>query len=272
MDKLKFSDNFLYKTGERIIPGAVSESALSEHYARYLFALEMCKGKKVLNVACGAGYGSEVLLKVANEVFNVDISEQLVAYGNLRYGNYKNHFVTMDAQKMSFPDQFFDVVVSFETFEHLPKYKKFISECSRVLRPGGALIISMPNKNVTSPGLSTPLNQFHFKEWTLSQFKRLVLKKFKLTGLYGQNLSQPAKYQTFITSNFFRLFSGYAYSKMPASILKLLKHHVFKFKDIPLQNIKLNITHKIKSAKDVDFVPNQKNLAYAIMLIVLKKI
>ena len=271
MDKLKFSNSFLYKTGERIIPGSVSELVLSEHYTRYIFVQDLCKDKKVLNVACGAGYGSEVLLKNASEVFNIDISEQLVAYGNLRYGSFNNHFLNMDAQKMTFPDKYFDVIVSFETFEHLPRYKDFLNECYRVLKPGGIAVISMPNKNITSPGLQKPLNQFHFKEWTLPEFTKAISKKFKINKLYGQNFTFPIKHNKIATNVIFRNLVSYFYSKMPAFILKTIKIYFLQFKDIPMQDIRLSSTHKIKNAKPTDVILNKNGQAYSIVLAILKK-
>lgn len=151
MDTLKFSDDFLFNTGEKIIPGAVSSGVISEHITRYLFSSDFCQDKVILNVACGSGYGSEILIKRAQNVFNIDISEKLVAYGNSRYGKYNNHFLQMDAQDLKFPENYFDVVVSFETLEHLPYPEKFLSECCRVLKTDGKLILSTPNKIITSP-------------------------------------------------------------------------------------------------------------------------
>lgn len=271
MDPLKFDDSFLYKTGERIIPGSVSPAALSEHYTRYFFALDLCRGKKVLNVACGAGYGSEVLAQSASEIFNVDFSEQSVAYGNRHYGSYKNHFLTMDAQKMDFPDNFFDVIVSFETFEHLPRYRKFLNECFRVLKKDGQLILSMPNKNITSPGLKKPLNPFHFKEWTITEFRKAIAGRFKILSLYGQNFTQPNRYSGLLTGKPVRALFSLIYAYTPAFIFKLIKVYGLKYKVVSLSEIKLLDKDRLFKAKNEDFALNARGLGYAIMLFILKK-
>ncbi len=272
MNKINFDDDFIYKTGERIIPGAVSVASLSEHYTRYYFVKDLCRGKRVLNVACGAGYGSEVLIGSAKEVYNIDISEKLVAYGNLKYGNYKNHFLTMDAQKMSFPDGYFDIIVSFETFEHLPKYKSFLSECHRVLGKDGQMVVSMPNKNITSPNLKKPLNPFHFKEWTVAEFKKAIAGIYDLRSLYGQNFTPPNNYSKLFSSKISRFLRNFIYTHTPAVIFKIIKIHFLKFKEIPAKEIRLFDKDKIVRAKDVDFQLNKKGLGYAIMIVLLKKV
>lgn len=271
MDPLKFDNSFIYKTGERIIPGSVSAATLSEHYTRYYFALELCRGKKILNVACGAGYGSEILLQSASEVYNIDLSEQLVAYGNLHYGNYKNHFLTMDAQKMDFPDEFFDVIVSFETFEHLPQYQEFLDECYRILKKDGRFIISMPNKNITSPDLVKPRNPFHFKEWTVPEFEKLISSQFKILSLYGQNKTHPrVNYPYF--GKIYRSVSGLLYIYTPAFILRIVKVYFLKYKTVLFSEVKLLSKDRIIAAQDIEFDTHQTGLSYAILIVILKKL
>ncbi len=247
MEKLIFSDQFLYKSNERIIPGSVSQAALSEHFARYLFAKKYSQGKRVLNVASGCGYGSEILNSSAREIFNIDISEQLVAYGNLNYGNYKNHFLTMDAQKMAFPDKYFDLIVTFETFEHLPKYSNFLTECHRVLKDNGKIILSMPNKKITSPSFDKPVNMFHFKEWTIEEFERIIDGKYQIDRFYGQNFTTPNHYSKLFSITIFQKLLNFLYQNIPATIFKFIKKHYLKFKVYRPNEVRLDKKDKINN-------------------------
>lgn len=270
MDKILFTDSFLYKTGERIIPGAVSLKTLSEHYARYIFARKYCDNNIVLNVASGCGYGSEVLIGNRNEVYNVDISENLTAYGNKRYGSYKNHFLCMDAQNLRFPDAFFDVVVSFETIEHLPHPKKFIKECHRVLKNNGILILSTPNKIITSPFSTKPYNQFHYKEWDFTGLRNLFRKYFMVDGLFGQNFrqQQKASYLWRFNIKLLRILID----NTPGFIFKIIKKRILGYKAISADKIRIEKEHLIKKATEIDFALNSEKYSYGVFILVLKKI
>jgi len=271
MDKLKFSSSFLYKTGERIIPGSVSESVISEHYSRYDFASEFCMDKKVLNVASGCGYGSEVLMKSAVETFNVDISENLVAYGNNKYGSYRNHFLKMDAQNLQFPDKFFDAIVSFETFEHLPDYRKFLDECHRVLKDDGILIVSTPNKIITSPGLDNPINRFHFKEWKFKELNSELHNFFNINGVYGQHFTKPMVVSGTKIDKNKRAITYFCYNFIPAFIFKLIKKYYLRYREIPANNVVIHEKDRVKKANEIDFDLNNDKYAYAVIIFVLNK-
>lgn len=271
MSQLKFSNSFLYRTGERIIPGAVSESVLSEHYSRYIFASEFCQNKKVLNVASGCGYGSEVLLKTVAEVFNVDIDEELIAYGNKKYANYKNHFVKMDAQNMQLPDKFFDSIVSFETFEHLPDHRKFIMECSRVLKNDGSIILSMPNKIISSPGLEKPANKFHFKEWEYNELIEELSDAFDIHGVFGQNFMTPTVTPDTGLSRILWSIIYFCYDLTPAVLLKYVKKYYLGYKEVLASDVVVEQSHRINPADEANFYLDSSGRAYAIIILILSK-
>ena len=107
-------------TGERFLPGCTGEIAY-EHWHRYAFARQFVKDKRVLDAACGEGYGSAVLGTVAASVVGVDIDKDAVAEAGRRYGRPPEvSFVEESCTALSLPDASFDVVVSFETIEHVP--------------------------------------------------------------------------------------------------------------------------------------------------------
>jgi len=171
-------------TGERMIPEHNSGDIIySEHLLRYSFAKQFVKGKTVLDVACGSGYGSQMLGKAgAGSVTGVDISEKAVAYANQKYKEKNTSFVVADGTKLPFDNNQFDVVVSFETIEHLEDHVAFVEQINRVLKQDGLLIISSPNKDVYPEG-----NEFHFKELTEQEFANALKKHFRNIQLLKQN-------------------------------------------------------------------------------------
>ena len=110
-DKLEF-------TGERFTPECVRE-IWYEHYHRYAFAGGLVRGRKVLDAACGEGYGSAMLARSAASVTGVDISEASIEHARRRYRAPHLEFRSADCLNLPFDDDSFDSIVSFETLEHL---------------------------------------------------------------------------------------------------------------------------------------------------------
>jgi ubiquinone/menaquinone biosynthesis C-methylase UbiE len=170
-------------TGERIHPGMAGEQVFREHEARYVFASKFVQGKKVLDVACGIGIGTECLLKGgAQTCVGLDIDPFAVAYARAAYGNCV--FARCDATSLCLADDAVDVVVSFETIEHLRDHASFLRECKRVLRPGGILICSTPNQTLSRWGEPNP---FHLQEFELEEFNCLLGQFFTAVKLYSQS-------------------------------------------------------------------------------------
>lgn len=267
MNNLKIPDTYIFKTGERVIPGSVTLLALQEHCARYDFAKSYCKKKLVLNAASGSGYGSIILLQAAKEVFNIDISELSTAYGNKFYGKFNNHFLTMDAHTTDFPSKIFDVIVSFETIEHLPNPKKFVEECSRLLKKNGLLIVSTPNKVITSPNTAKPRNAHHFQEWEVDTFTQFMKEKFSLEKLYGQYRTVPlSNYRSDVVNNFISIILKY----LPIVVIKFIKKNIIHYKNPDILKLKIPNTYKVKEAKPVDFYLDDRNKAYGIVIGIFK--
>ena len=101
-------------TGERFMPEVAGQIAF-EHLHRYHFAARFCAGKQVVDVACGEGYGSQILSGVADSVTGIDISAEAVAHAAGRYGSDRLRFVEASAALLPLEDDSVDVVVSFET-------------------------------------------------------------------------------------------------------------------------------------------------------------
>jgi len=134
-------------TGERFVPGIAGEIAY-EHWHRYAFARRFVAGKRVLDVACGEGYGSALLAQVAAAVTGIDIDAAAVAHARESYAALSNlRFDEGSAAALPLADASVDVVVSFETIEHLPRadQPRMLAEIARVLTVEGVLVLSTPN-------------------------------------------------------------------------------------------------------------------------------
>jgi O-antigen biosynthesis protein len=173
-------------TGERYVPEIHGNIEL-EHLHRYLFVSKLVLGKDVLDIASGEGYGSAMLARFADSVIGVDISYEAVAHASNRY-NLKNlEFLAGSCAAIPLNDATVDVVVSFETIEHHREHEDMMREIRRVLRPGGILVISSPDK-VEFNAVFGSTNEFHIKELLREEFDALLGRYFKNHILYGQKI------------------------------------------------------------------------------------
>jgi len=173
-------------TGERFTPECVREMAY-EHWHRYAWAAELVQGREVLDAACGEGYGSHLLAARAKAVTGLDIGEEAVAHARERYQRDNLRFDQGDATKLPYEDDRFDVVVSFETLEHLESQEKLLAEFRRVLRPEGFLVISSPDRKTYSDETGYD-NPFHVRELYRDELESLITSTFPSFRLYGQKL------------------------------------------------------------------------------------
>lgn len=175
-------------TGERFTPECVREIR-HEHFHRYVFARTHCGGARVLDAACGEGYGSALLAGVSESVVGVDLDEDTIAHARGRYGQAANlEFRVADCTSLPFEDASFDRVVSFETLEHLEAHDALLGEFARVLAPGGVLIISTPDRARYSDERGFE-NEFHLRELYREEFEALLGAHFPARRLLGQKLA-----------------------------------------------------------------------------------
>jgi ubiquinone/menaquinone biosynthesis C-methylase UbiE len=174
-------------TGERFTPECVRE-IWYEHYHRYAFALPLARGKRVLDAACGEGYGSALIAGEAQSVLGLDVSAAAVAHAQSRYGSRGARFEQADVTALDhLPTAGFDLILSFETLEHLQAQEQMLAGFRRLLSPNGLLLVSTPDKRNYSdlPGFH---NEHHVRELYRDEFEQLLAQNFSEVRLYAHKL------------------------------------------------------------------------------------
>lgn len=182
------TDSVLPFTGERFTPECVREIAY-EHWHRYAFARMLAPGRRVLDAACGEGYGSALLAGVGADVLGVDIDAVAIDHARLRYGGTPGlQFEQADATRLDhLADASFDLVVSFETLEHVEAQEHLLDGFARLLRPEGLLLISTPDRRNYSE-LAGEINPHHVRELYRDEFEAFLAPRFTHVRLYAQKL------------------------------------------------------------------------------------
>jgi 2-polyprenyl-3-methyl-5-hydroxy-6-metoxy-1,4-benzoquinol methylase len=174
-------------TGERFTP-EVGGAIWYEHWHRYCAVRTLAAGKRVLDAACGEGYGSALLADVASKVTGIDIDPEAIRHAVSRYGDKSNlRFVRSSCAALPLADASIDVVISFETIEHVAHQEAMLAEFRRVLVPEGILVVSSPNKLVYS-GEAGCVNEYHVKELTREELAAILAAAFPRQAWYGQRM------------------------------------------------------------------------------------
>ena len=177
---------------ERIDPVATEPGILALHLKRYDFALPYCGNATVLDVACGLGYGTAHLARVAAYVRGIDVSPEAIAVAAERYRRPNIEFQLGDAQALREQDRSYDVVCSFETIEHVADPEMMLREVVRVLRDGGTFLVSTPKADEST---HAPSNPFHRSEWSAADFEALLSRFFVGVELFGQRRIQTTAHR-----------------------------------------------------------------------------
>lgn len=150
------------------------------HLARYTLACDWIRrGDRVLDMACGLGYGAHVLRagSPAAEVLGVDASERAIEYARAHFAGKALRFEQGDAGALAMlPDESVDTVVCMETLEHVPEPRRVLAELARVLSPGGRLVVSVPNRWGDTRGPFP--NPHHLHEYTWDELREQLEAHF----------------------------------------------------------------------------------------------
>jgi len=174
-------------TGERFVPWLEGQIAY-EHLHRYEAVRPLCIGKRVLDVASGEGYGSAHLARDATSVVGIDVDAESVEHARVTYPLEHLRFETANATTLPLEAGSVDVIVCFETLEHLTEHEALMLEFKRVLVADGILVISSPNKAIYSDEADYQ-NPHHVRELYYDEFHDLLRANFAAIAVYGQQLA-----------------------------------------------------------------------------------
>ncbi len=161
------------------------------HRKAYEKAMEFTEDKKVLDLGCNTGYGSHIIHPSCREIVGVDVSEEAIRAARDSYGKEGIEFQVIDGKTLPFDDDSFDLVISFQVIEHIIKYEEYLNEIKRVLKSGGKVIFTTPNRLIRLyPGMK-PWNEFHVKEYSPEELRELMNEYFSRSEIYGLFAPEP---------------------------------------------------------------------------------
>jgi O-antigen biosynthesis protein len=175
-------------TGERFLPWIRGSTTAYEHLHRYAYAATLVKNKHVLDLACGEGYGSNILAVNATSVVGIDIDEGVVRHASAKYGSSRLRFLSGPITAVPIPETHsFDAIVCFEAIEHIDNHEALLGEVKRLLKPDGLFIVSTPNKAIYHDEARDE-NPFHVKELYFEEFRDLLARYFQNVQFLGQRI------------------------------------------------------------------------------------
>lgn len=184
------------KTGERMVPELYRSEADYILYLRHLFAYETAAARlepadAVLDIGCGAGYGTRLLSDHARHVTGVDVSADTVAAAAAAYASNSCAFMAYDGTRLPFADGQFDAVTSFQTIEHVTDDGRFVAEAARVLKPGALFVLTTPNRATRLREGQRPWNRFHVREYSSAQLAAVLSNSFSEVEIHGVRATEP---------------------------------------------------------------------------------
>jgi ubiquinone/menaquinone biosynthesis C-methylase UbiE len=176
-------------TGERFLPWLDQSLIAYEHLHRYAYVATFVKGKRVLDLASGEGYGTKMMSDAgASSVTGIDIDDKAVEHAQSRYGSATVQFLKGSISAVPIQDDHsFDLIVCFEAIEHIEDHDQLLKEVKRLLKPDGIFIVSTPNK-LTYHDEAREENPFHVKELYFDEFQKLLAGYFRNVSFLGQRV------------------------------------------------------------------------------------
>lgn len=174
-------------TGERTLPDVPAENYwFRRHLAVYDWVGARSSGARVLDMACGEGYGAAALLRGgASRVLGVDANPDAHEHARLRYRTAGLSFERGLAESWG-TGETFDVITFMQTIEHVQEPEAVLRHLAELLAPSGAVYVSTPNVLTLAPaGALKSDNPWHLREYRADQFRALCESVFEIVDIYG---------------------------------------------------------------------------------------
>jgi SAM-dependent methyltransferase len=175
-------------TGERTLPDVPAENYwYRRHLVVYEWIAKRVAGAAVLDMACGEGYGSDVLARSAATVVGVDGNPEALEHARLKYTRPGSSFAWGAVETFGEPGSY-DAVVFLQTIEHVVDPPAVLSHFASIMRPGGVAYVSTPNVlTLAAPGAAKSDNPWHLREYRVEEFSELcrgVFPRVEMLGLF----------------------------------------------------------------------------------------
>jgi len=180
----------LKMTGERLVPNDIYTPIEYIQYLRHLFVYETVKSEiknddNVIEVGFGEGYGTHMLSSACKSIIGLDIDARIVDYANNKYGHEKCTYQLYDGKVIPFDNNTFDITILFQVIEHIKKDINFIAQLHRVLKQGGRLFLTTPNKATRLKPGEKPWNRYHIREYYSHELEAAIRNSFDNVNVYG---------------------------------------------------------------------------------------
>ena len=238
------------------------------HLRAYEEAARMAVDKRVLDLGCNNGYGSNVISEYSKEIVGVDVSPDVIKEARRQFKSGNIRFQVIDGKSLPFEDNRFDLVVSYQVIEHIIDYESYFSEIIRVLAPKGKAVFTTPNAALRlDPGMK-PWNKFHVREFTGIDLKNLLLKFFEnvyIQGLFSDGPLYSIEYNRIKRAREnARKFRSKIKDALPVSIVQKLR----KIKNLLKKNKRM-INFKADQYSTKELFYSEENLEKALDLMAI---
>ncbi len=215
-------------------PENISEIEFIRILSPYIFTQGIVKDKSILDIGCGFGHGTWLMISNgAKQVVAFDLDKIKTQQVRGFCSNFSNYSLfVMDAQRLGFMEQSFQIVTCFEVIEHIPESDLLLSEIQRTLKRDGILLLSTPNRAMRLLPLQRPWNSEHLCEYKLQAFQNILKKHFpffEILGIYGEPIVY-GHYKKMWKQSSLRFYLGFiipAIRKLiPLSVRKWILHSV----------------------------------------------
>jgi SAM-dependent methyltransferase len=184
--------------GKRLDPNDIQTSEEFLESLWHLFSYEHVKiliepHERVIEIGFGEGYGTHILSTGCREIVALEIEPGVVSYASEKYRSENCTFKLYDGATIPFPDESFDVAVSFQVIEHIDNDLHFVSELHRVLKKDGRLYLTTPNRRLRLKPGQKPFNRFHKREYYSHELESILRTSFRVVNLFGVNARESIR-------------------------------------------------------------------------------